>query len=69
MQIRIAQAKGKKDRYSILSPNLLNVLRIYFKSYKPKMWLFEGQKGDQYAARSIQLIMKSRPEKLELLKK
>lgn len=69
MQIRIAQAKGKKDRYSILSPNLLNVLRIYFKSYKPKRWLFEGQKGDQYAARSIQLIMKESTKKAGIKKK
>ena len=53
MQIRIAQAKGKKDRYSILSPKLLDLLRIYFKSYKPKVWLFEGQMGEQYSPRSI----------------
>lgn len=69
MQIRIAQAKGKKDRYSILSPKLLDVLRIYFASYKPKVWLFEGQTGDQYSHRSIQLIMKESTRKAGIKKK
>lgn len=69
MQIRIAQAKGKKDRYSILSPKLLDVLRIYFSSYKPKVWLFEGQTGDQYSHRSIQLIMKESTRKAGIKKK
>ena len=36
MQIRIVQAKGKKDRYSLLSVKLLEVLREYFIQYKPK---------------------------------
>ena len=69
MQIRIAQAKGKKDRYSILSPRLLDVLRIYFSSHKPKVWLFEGQTGDQYSPRSIQLIMKESTRKAGIKKK
>lgn len=69
MQIRIAQAKGKKDRYSILSPKLLDVLRVYFSSYKPKIWLFEGQTAGQYSARSIQLIMQESTKKAGITKK
>ncbi len=69
MQIRIAQAKGKKDRYSILSPKLLDILRTYFTSYKPKVWLFEGQTGDQYSPRSIQLIMHESANKAGIKKK
>ena len=45
MQIRIAQSKGKKDRYTLLSKKTLVVLRKYFKEYKPKEWLFEGENG------------------------
>ena len=36
MQLRVDQSKGKKDRYSILSNRLLDILREYFKIYKPK---------------------------------
>lgn len=57
MQIRIEQAKGKKDRYTLLSVTLLKVLRQYFSLYKPKVWLFEGVAGGIYSARSIQAIM------------
>lgn len=42
------QAKGKKDRYTILSEKTLHILRIYFVAYKPKMYLFEGQTSDIY---------------------
>ena len=45
MQIRIVQAKNKKDRYTILSPKLLAELRVYWRIYQPKHWLF-AQKQD-----------------------
>ena len=69
MQIRVSQAKGKKDRYSILSPKLLGLLRIYFTTYKPKLWLFEGQTGAQYSTRSIQAIMREATLKAGIKKK
>lgn len=57
-QIIIRQAKGKKDRYSLLSPHLLKELRTYYKAYRPKEWLFEGQKpGTQYSTSSIRKIL------------
>ena len=59
MQMRVVQGKGKKDRYTLLSTIALEVLRIYFREHKPKTWLFEGQKGEQYSARSIQNILKT----------
>ena len=58
MQIRVEQAKGKKDRYTILSNKMLAILREYFVRYKPNEWLFEGEKGGQYSARSIQKVAK-----------
>jgi integrase/recombinase XerD len=69
MQIRIEQAKGKKDRYTILSPVLLTLLRKYVTEYKPKIWLFEGAEGGKYAKRSIQLIMRDSVIKAGIKKK
>lgn len=39
-QIRVVQGKGKKDRYTLLSPRLLGELRSYWRLYRPKDWLF-----------------------------
>ncbi|MCT4620789.1 MAG: site-specific integrase [Marinisporobacter sp.] len=59
MQIFIRQGKGKKDRYTILSQANLDILRKYFKKYKPKTWLFEGQNKDKpITERSLQRIFK-----------
>ena len=69
MQVRIVQAKGKKDRYSLLSVRLLEVLREYFKEYKPREWLFEGAMGGQYSVSSIQAIMKDSMKKAGIKKK
>ncbi len=53
MLIKIRGAKGKKDRYVQLSEKLILLLRVYFKEYKPKMYLFNGQKNLQYTGSSI----------------
>jgi len=69
MQIRVEQAKGKKDRYTVLSVKTLEVLRQYFQVYKPKVWLFEGQTGGQYSDRSIQAILKDAVAKTKIIKR
>ncbi len=56
MTIRIEQSKGKKDRYVMLSEKLLIQLRSYFKEYKPKEYLFEGQYGGAITTRTIQKV-------------
>ena len=58
MQIRILGGKGKKDRYSILAQSQLNILREYYKQYRPQSYLFEGQFGGQYSATSAGNILK-----------
>jgi integrase/recombinase XerD len=63
MQIRIEQSKGKKDRYTLLSTKALELLRLYFVAYKPIDFLFEGQFGGAYSARSIQQIVKEATQK------
>lgn len=55
----IRQAKGKKDRVVMLSPLLLELLRTYYKTYKPRNFLFEGQDGESYSERSVQQILKN----------
>jgi integrase/recombinase XerD len=58
MMIRINQAKGKKDRFVPLSKTILQMLRIYYKEYEPKVYLFEGQGGEQYSERSLDMVLK-----------
>ena len=69
MLIRVRQAKGKKDRYVMLSEKLLFLLREYYKEYKPKEYLFEGQKGSKYSSRSIQSIFRQALKKANVQKK
>jgi site-specific recombinase XerD len=58
MLIHIKNAKGKKDRIVPLSLTVLDLLREYWKSYKPSEYLFNGQSSDQYTVRSCQAIYK-----------
>jgi len=44
MMIRVEQGKGRKDRYVMLSPTLLDGLRVYWKAFRPVRWLFEGRR-------------------------
>jgi len=41
--IRVEQGKGGKDRYVMLSPQLLRILRSYWRLTRPKHWLFPGR--------------------------
>ena len=55
----IKMAKGNKDRMVPLSQKLLDLLRNYYREYRPKVWLFEGIiKGNKYDERSLQMVLK-----------
>jgi site-specific recombinase XerD len=43
MLIHVRQGKGRKDRYTLLSPRLLEALRDYWRAYRPHEWLFFGR--------------------------
>ena len=58
MVVIIRMAKGKKDRIVPLSPKILILLRDYYKSYKPKHFLFEGQDGGRYSEKSLENVFK-----------
>jgi integrase/recombinase XerD len=45
MLIRVNQGKGHKDRYTLLSPRLLEELRTYWRQYRPQLWLFLAKDG------------------------
>jgi integrase/recombinase XerD len=47
MVIRVRQGKGRKDRYVMLSPRLLDLLRRYWKAARPRTWLFPGREPDR----------------------
>jgi site-specific recombinase XerD len=55
--ISIRNAKGHVDRKVMLNKKILEILRSYFKIYKPHEYLFTGAKGDGYSARSVQQIL------------
>jgi site-specific recombinase XerD len=57
MLIHVKNAKGKKDRYTLLSTKVLGLLKEYYTIYKPKTFLFEGQSGEQYSSRSAQSVL------------
>lgn len=54
----IKLSKGNKDRITPLSDKVLDLLRTYYKAYKPKVYLFEGQYGGKYDERSLASVLK-----------
>lgn len=68
MQVLIAGAKGKKDRYVNLPESVLPLLRAYYKTTKPDVWLFNGQYGGQYTTASVQKVFKRTMEKAKINK-
>jgi site-specific recombinase XerD len=68
MLIHVKNAKGKKDRYTLLSDKILLLLRAYYSIYRPKEFLFEGQNGGQYSSRSAQAVLKEAVKKAGILK-
>jgi len=58
MVILVKNGKGGKDRLTLLSQKVLTDLRAYYKVWKPKEYLFEGEKGGQYSATSVLAIIR-----------
>lgn len=69
MLILVTHAKGNKDRYTLLSETTLKDLRIYFKQWKPKQYLFEGLKGGKYSPTSVLTIVKTAAVKAGIKKR
>lgn len=55
----VRQAKGNRDRIIPLSDKTIGMLRDYYRMYRPRVWLFEGQPaGEQYSEASLQKVLK-----------
>ena len=55
MMLRVEQAKGSRDRYTVLSPGLLSQLRSYWRHERPTgIWLFPGRGDDHIADATAQ---------------
>jgi len=69
MILLVKQGKGRKDRIVPLSQKIIDLLRSYYKLYRPKVYLFEGMTaGTPYDERSLQQVMKQSVQKAGLLK-
>ena len=63
MVIRVDQGKGRKDRYVMLSPKLLDTLRSYWRAIQPKGWLFDGDvPGQPISTSAVELHARMQPE-------
>ena len=69
MLIRVNAGKGNKDRFTLLSENVLVDLRIYFQKYRPKKWLFEGPNETQYSSGSVKEIINNAVLKAKIRKR
>jgi len=68
--IHIKGAKGRKDRYTILSKVALEELKRYWRKYKPDKWLFPGAKPDRHiATRTVEAILEAAVKEINLKKK
>jgi site-specific recombinase XerD len=69
MVIRVEQGKGRKDRYMMLSPKLLETLRGYWRAVRPKGSLFEGDVSGQPIARSAVEVACQKARRLSGIRK
>lgn len=69
MLIHVKNAKGKKDRCTLLSSHFLGLLRDYYQAYRPKVYLFEGQNGGKYTSSSARNVLKASVEKAGIMKR
>ena len=68
MLVYIKDSKGSKDRIVMLPQKLLILLRTYFINFKPKKYLFEGQKQKKYSASSVRKVFMNAKSKANIKK-
>jgi site-specific recombinase XerD len=68
MLIHLHNTKGGKERYTILSPIALDLLRTYYRQFKPQEWLFEGYRRDPISGRTVQHVFKAALAKSQIHK-
>ncbi|GLR16148.1 tyrosine-type recombinase/integrase [Portibacter lacus] len=69
-QIILKQAKGNKDRMTLLSHTLKELMKRYIEEYQPEYWLFEGlNRKTAYSSSSVQKIIKESAKKAGIKRK
>jgi integrase/recombinase XerD len=70
MLIRVRQGKGQKDRYAMLSPRLLQVLRRYWMAFRPSLYLFPSWRQNRHmCAASLQMACREAAARSRLRKR
>jgi integrase/recombinase XerD len=59
MMLRIEDGKGKKDRYTVLSPKMLTELRQYYRACRPNYYLFEGRQHKPISDTTLTVVLKN----------
>jgi site-specific recombinase XerD len=67
-QIKVVGGKGKKDRMTILSDYMGELLKKYVKEFTPTYWLFESVNNGTYSASSVAAIIKKATKKAGITK-
>lgn len=69
MVIHIREGKGKFSRQVMLSPKLLEILRVYWRWRKPKDWIFQGKRlGEPLRANAVRVICQKLRKQLGIRK-
>jgi site-specific recombinase XerD len=70
MMIRVNEGKGQQDRYTLLGERNLEILRVYYKAYRPQEWLFPGKDpSEPVEVSSIQKVFRASLQKAGINKK
>ena len=70
MLLKIEQGKGRKDRFAMLSPQLLDLLRDWYRIARPRIWLFPGQDPTNHlTARQFNRIVHAAAHTAEIKKR
>lgn len=69
MVIRVEAGKGRKDRYVMLSPRLLDILRAYWRKARPKDWLFPGDlPGQPISTAAVENVCRQTRDRVAIAK-
>lgn len=69
MTVLVSDAKGKKDRLTVLSAALLGSLRVYYKTFRPKVYLFENSEGQPISSETIGKIVQQAAKRANIQKR
>jgi site-specific recombinase XerD len=69
MVVRVDQGKGRKDRYVMLPERLLTALREYWRACRPRVWMFEGEPGQQLSRATVHHVFRAACQKVGITKR